>query len=82
MTLAIIGSIILAIVVFAFVLEPVLRARADRVVLDEVALPRSRERIGDDESVEALDPEIEPEMLGYPSHPRAQIDRPVGSDLT
>lgn len=82
MTLAIIGSIVLAIVVFAFVLEPVLRARADSVVLDEVALPRSPERVEDADQAESLDSEIEPEMIGYPSQPRAQIDRPVGSDLT
>lgn len=82
MILAFIASIVLAIVVFAFVLEPVLRARADSVVLDEVALPRSPERVEDDEQAEALGSEIEPETAGYLSHPRTQIDRPVGSDLT
>ena len=37
MIIPLIGVIVLALVVFAFVLEPVLRARSDRVELDAVA---------------------------------------------
>jgi hypothetical protein len=49
-TLPLIGLAVLALVILAFVLEPVLRARPDRVELDAAALtPLPERRTGDDE---------------------------------
>lgn len=50
MITALVGLAILALVVFAFVLEPVLRARPDRVELDAAAFePATTRPTGDDE---------------------------------
>ncbi|RIK44606.1 MAG: hypothetical protein DCC58_08105 [Chloroflexi bacterium] len=48
MTLSLIAIAVLSIVVLAFVLEPILRARGDAVVLDSAALPRSEPELLDD----------------------------------
>lgn len=48
MTLSLIAIAVLSIVVLAFVLEPILRARSDAVVLDAAALPRSEPELQDD----------------------------------
>lgn len=40
-TLALVGLAVIAIVVFLFVLEPILRAKEHEAVLDAAALPRN-----------------------------------------
>jgi hypothetical protein len=79
MIVALIGLAVLALVVFAFVLEPVLRGRADQVVLDAVAEPRPVEQLIADEPVE-----VEPDdARGGREQPRSQrtVDRPVAGDV-
>ena len=85
MTLALIALAVLAVIIFGFVLEPVLRARGDRVVLDAAVLPEHDDALALDE-VDALAPERVPgrstdgdeRSIGR----RAAIDRPAGSDAS
>jgi hypothetical protein len=77
---------VLAITIFAFVLEPVLRARSDRVVLDAIALPRPSETrddiddvlaaAGEDDAAGSI--EGEDRVVGE----RVALNRPVSSDLS
>jgi hypothetical protein len=76
---------LLALAVFLFVLEPVLRARGDEVVLDASALPRVTEPVNEDAAADAADEAIS----GFPQqheepHPggRVALDRPASSDVT
>jgi hypothetical protein len=87
-TLALLAIIVLAIVVFAFVLEPVLRARGDRVVLDAVSLPRPEDEPIEDAVVDgASDDDERRDMSGGRVEERrpnvaVPIDRPAGSDAS
>jgi hypothetical protein len=82
-TLALIALVVLAVVVFAFVLEPIVRARSDQAVLDAAALPEHDEPPADDEVVEQTDNQpsvaIDSDHLGSR---RVSIDRPAGSDVS
>jgi hypothetical protein len=85
MTLALVASVIMALIVFAFVLEPILRARGDRVTVDQVALPLAADEHFDPDASE----HAEPLLPGEPPAPdqdrlaaRATLDRPVSSDVT
>ena len=77
------GIVVLAVVVFAFVLEPVLRARGDKVVLDAVALPRPPEVPIEDEldTSETVAPEDEPGTERVAAD-RVALNRPVSSDIS
>jgi hypothetical protein len=74
---------VLAIVIFAFVLEPIVRAHGDRAVLDAAVLPEHDEPLEDD-GIELLDNEhpsdVNPDdrLRGG----RVAIDRPAGSDAS
>jgi hypothetical protein len=82
MTLAMAGIALLAVVVFLFVLEPVLRARGDEVVLDASALPRAVEPLPDgDQTLDAEPPHPKQAESQQPGS-RIAIDRPAGSDAT
>jgi hypothetical protein len=82
-TLALIALVVLAVVVFAFVLEPIVRARSDHAVLDAAALPEHDEPMPDAETVERIDDEpvagADNDHLGSR---RVSIDRPAGSDVS
>lgn len=83
MTLALVGTVLLAIIVFGFVLEPLVRARQGEIVVDAVALPD----LVDDE---LADDSPDPDELSDESRPLTEertpagrtVDRPVGGDLT
>jgi hypothetical protein len=85
-TVELIGLVVLALVVFAFVLEPVIRARGDQVVLDAVAEPLPAEQLAD------VDPRASSDATDGPApsaddraaHPRAPVavDRPVAGDAS
>lgn len=82
MTLALIGTAMLAILVFAFVLEPLLRAHTDEIVVDAIAFPDLPDNSDDagpdaDEAAEAPRP-IEDERMT----PGRVIDQPAGGELT
>ncbi|HEX5167330.1 MAG TPA: hypothetical protein VFV93_18120 [Thermomicrobiales bacterium] len=84
MTLALVALAVLAVVVFAFVLEPVVRARGDRTVIDTVALPEHEAPL---EDVEALEPDADEPTAAIDgderlSGRRLPIDRPAGSDAS
>jgi hypothetical protein len=83
-TLAMIALAVLAVVIFAFVLEPILRARGDRAVLDAAVLPEHDEPVEDDEIVELRDGEQVPEANSDERlrGGRVAIDRPAGSDAS
>ena len=84
MTLALVALAVLAVVIFAFVLEPIVRARGDRAVLDAAVLPEHDEPLDDDETVEQ--PDSEPAFEGNSDDRlrggRVAIDRPAGSDAS
>ena len=84
MTLALIALAVLAVVIFAFVLEPIVRARGDRAVLDAAVLPEHDEPLDDDVTVEQ--PDSEPTFEGNSDDRlrggRVAIDRPAGSDAS
>lgn len=82
MTLELVGVVVLAIVVFAFVLEPVLRARGDRVVLDAVAMPRPAEVNDDDDDALDADDAIDSSNPERVSGGRVTLVRPVSSDIS
>lgn len=84
MTLALVALAVLAVVVFAFVLEPVVRARADRTVIDTVALPDHDAPLDDDEALEPDEdvPSAAIEGDERLSGRRLPIDRPAGSDAS
>lgn len=82
MIVELIAVAVLALAIFAFVLEPVLRARGDAVVLDAVAMPRASEHPEDA-------PDLEPEPghdadddAESPAGPRVVLDRPANSDAS
>ena len=84
MTLALVGLAVLAVVIFAFVLEPIVRAHGDRAVLDAAVLPEHDEPVEDDEIVELLDNE-QPSDVNTDDRlrgGRVAIDRPAGSDAS
>jgi len=81
-TLALVGTVLLAILVFAFVLEPLLRARPDEIIVDAVALPvrvddATEPEVSDDERIEASHDDT-----GERSIPGRVVDRAVGGDAT
>ena len=83
MTLALVALAVLAVVVFAFVLEPVVRARGDRTVINTVALPERETPLDEDEAFEPA--EDEPAAIDGDerlSGRRLPIDRPAGSDAS
>jgi hypothetical protein len=84
MTLALIASVVIALVVFAFVLEPILRARGDQVTLDELALPLAPAEHRDGDGLGLPEPPPPDEPLPEVERPaaRATLDRPAGSDAT
>lgn len=80
MILPTIALIVLAVVVLAFVLEPVLRARPDAVVLDAAALPRALPEITDEgkDDPAAADVHDEPAARRPPGVPTSIEPRPAG----
>lgn len=83
MTLALIALAVLAVVIFAFVLEPIVRARGDQATLDAAALPEHDEPFDEDEIVEQPDDESTPEVNDERLRGgRVAIDRPAGSDAS
>ncbi len=83
MTLALAALVILAIVVFAFVLEPVVRAHSDRAVLDAAALPNrdDSDDLNDDEITQADQAVSLPDDETRDSR-RLAIDRLTGNDAS
>lgn len=84
MTLALVALGILAVVIFAFVLEPVLRSRSDQTMLDAAALPVHESHV-DNDDIEGSDSAGTPPEIGHderPSGQRVSIERPVGSDAS
>ncbi len=82
MTIALIGTLLLGVLVFAFVLEPVLRARPDEIVIETVALPDLA--TADDEVVDESE-----DVEDTESHVAAErnasgrvVDRAIGGDAT
>jgi hypothetical protein len=73
-TWPLLGLTVLAVVIFAFVLEPVLRAKADRVELDAAAFaPLPEHPTGDDELL------VSPsEQLMHDAPPEAESDNRAG----
>ena len=83
MTLALIALALLAVVIFAFVLEPIVRARGDRALLDSAALPEHGEMYDDDEAFDDEgDPPAEINLDDRRSGGRVAIDRPASSDAS
>jgi hypothetical protein len=84
MTLALIASIVIALVVFAFVLEPVLRARGDRIIVEGVTLPPAPDVHLDPDAEGLCDPPPLEDLAPVLDRPaaRATLDRPAGSDVT
>lgn len=85
MIVELVGVVVLAIVVFGFVLEPVLRAKSDRVVLDAVALPRAAEIVDDDLDESPIDAAADEQSHERSGGGRVTLDRPVrsaGSDIS
>lgn len=84
MTLALVALTVLAVVIFAFVLEPVVRAHGDRAVLDAAALPERDTPFDNDERVEQAEVEPLPETAGEDrlSGRRVSVDRPASSDAS
>ena len=84
MTLALVALAVLAVVIFAFVLEPIVRARGDRTVLDAAVLPDHDEPVDDDEIAEDLDNEQTTDVNSDDRlrGGRVAIDRPAGSDAS
>ena len=82
MTLALIALAVLAVVIFGFVLEPIVRARGDQAVLDAAALPEHElmlddadgEPDGHDRAIDTPDQQIGGRLVG--------IERPAGSDAS
>ena len=83
MTLAMVALAVLAVVVFAFVLEPIVRARREHAVLDASALPEYDDILSDDplpDQINEPTPSIdEDERL---TRRGVSIDRPAGSDAS
>jgi hypothetical protein len=84
MTLSMIAIGLLALVMFLFVLEPVLRARGDEVVLDAAALPRASEPVAESDDDAQTNPSPPETRQHDESNPggRVAIDRPASSDVT
>lgn len=83
MTLALIGTALLAILVFAFVLEPLLRARPDEIVVDAVALPDLADDDVDSVEQDSDEPQEEPRVAAEERPVTGRVaDRAVGGDLT
>lgn len=82
MTLALVGLVVLAVVIFAFVLEPIVRARSDQAVLDAAVLP---EHDDEPDEVDTYGPSgDEPEADGdkRTGGRRVAIERPASSDVS
>jgi len=79
-TLALIGLALLAIVVFGFVLEPVLRARSDQAVLDAAVLPEHDHAV--DDEIDEAEPAVDAGLDDRPAARHVTIDQPVSSDLS
>jgi hypothetical protein len=82
-TVALIGLAVIAVIVFLFVLEPILRAKSDATVLDSAALPRvpnprdtSDDEPGLEDEVDAATPASDP-----PHESPAIAARRVSSDV-
>lgn len=76
MILPLIGLAVLALIMLVFVLEPILRARSDAVVLDAAALPRT-----ESEPVDEVDPgdeHVTDSVPRSPSVPSAIEAQPAG----
>ena len=84
MTLALIAMTVLAVVIFAYVLEPIVRGRSDRAVLDAAVLPEHDEQFDDDDVTEPIDGEPASALDGdeRQGRRRVAIDRPAGSDAS
>jgi hypothetical protein len=83
--MAILGMVIIALVVLAFVLEPVLRARSDAVVLDTVPLPEVVESDEDDSADILDDPDVATDAAYADERPtagRVTMDRAASSDAS
>jgi len=83
-TLALIALAVLAVVIFGFVLEPIVRARGDRSVLDAAVLPEHDEPYDDDTFLGPIESELpsgvnDDERM---ASRRIAIDRPAGSDAS
>jgi len=84
-TLALVALVVLAVVIFAFVLEPIVRARGDRAVLDAAALPEhDPAKMDDDVDAEQVDGPLAPENDAdeRPSGRRMTLDRPAARDAS
>ena len=87
MTVALIGLAVLAVVIFAFVLEPVLRARPEGATLDAVAEPRPAEMLTNDGALSLDDDSDRPSASagGERDTPLRQpivVDRPAAGDVS
>lgn len=84
MTLALVALAVLAVVIFAFVLEPIVRARSDQAVLDAAALPEHEPAVDDDDLVttDGVEPPPTVDQDERSSGRRVTIERPAGSDAT
>ncbi len=69
MIFSLVALAVLGLVILAFVLEPVLRAKSSATVLDAAAMPRPEEELLDDEAVE-FESSAAPETTA-PTFPRA-----------
>ena len=81
MILPLVGLTVLAVVMLAFIIEPVLRAREDSVLLDAAALPRPAEELPEEPDFGDADPhEVAPdhERRPAPGIPAAIEARPAG----
>ena len=84
MTLALVALAVLAVVIFAFVLEPIVRAKSDQAVLDAAALPEHETPLDDDDVARPAsdEPSVTVEQDERLSGRRVKIERPAGSDAS
>lgn len=84
MTIALVALVILAIVVFAFVLEPIVRAHSDRAVLDAVALPQPVDTDDRDDNDPTVDEQAASSISDDEAsgNRRLSIDRAAGIDAS
>jgi hypothetical protein len=83
--MAIIGMVIIALLVLAFVLEPVLRARSDAVVLDTLPLPETSEPEEDEPLDNLVNQDAEDTARVTDDRPtagRVTMDRAASSDAS
>ena len=73
---------VLAVVVFLFVIEPILRAKSDETILDAVALPQTIDPRDIDDEVLDLHDDTASDDAGEPTHdPPAIAARRVSNDV-